>query len=110
MTTPTTPRGDELDEILNTLALHHYQNVSNERKAKDYKKAKQQLQALITQELEAQLDRLPLVCQNCKRKAPYIEAELRNFNHGMCAACGADALSIDFWAIQAERANLRKEK
>lgn len=44
-------------------------------------------------------EKLSLDCQNCGRRTPYFEAELRNFNTGMCAACGADALTISFWEL-----------
>lgn len=66
--------------------------------------------AYTNKRIEEVLDRLPLDCSNCGRRTLVLEARLRNFNTGMCGACGADALVTGFWAIEAERQKLKEGK
>lgn len=50
-------------------------------------------------ELERKIDNIQLDCNNCGNRTIYLEASLRNFNTGMCGACGADALSASYQSL-----------
>lgn len=53
------------------------------------------------------IESLLLDCGNCGRRTNYLEADLRNFNTGMCAACGADALAVSFQTLTQELKELK---